>query len=295
MKENKKIEHEIAETYAGDIAKMIENDKGALIKKIIHEEEKQEQKVKNLSPESKKNRFFMIVGILLAVFSLGILFFLFFKTDINTVPVEKQFTPLIFNDKSVFLEVFGLKKEEIAQMVLNEINTTNVKNGGVEGIYLTENKKPSIGIGLRRFIALMESSFVPGDNTLFVSDNFLIGVVNNEMSAETNQTNREGFFILLKVRSASDIFENLRAWEGKMLADLRGFLGIKSGGDTQYLFEKNFEDGIIENKNARILYDKNGEIVLMYVFADDNSVIITNSQSASHEIMLRLASAKKKQ
>jgi len=44
-----------------------------------------------------------------------------------------------------------------------------VQSGGVEGIYLTENKQI---IGLRRFLSLIESSFAPGGNTLFVNNNF---------------------------------------------------------------------------------------------------------------------------
>jgi hypothetical protein len=168
-----------------------------------------------------------------------------------------------------------------------------VKNGGVEGIYLTENKQPSVGIGLRRFIALIKSSFVPGDNMFFVSDNFLMGVVNGK--ADTIRVSGDGFFILIKIRAAADIFDALREWEGKMFFDLSGFLGVSLSSDTNYLFTKDFEDGIINNKNARILYDKDGKIVLMYIFADDNSVIITNSQFAAREIMLRLASSKKKQ
>jgi len=93
------------------------------------------------------------------------------------------------------------------------------------------------------------------------------------------------------VRSATDIFDSLRTWEPNILTDLHGFLGTKIGSDTSYLFTKDFTDSIIENKNARILYDNNNNIILMYIFADDNSVIITDSENAAHEIILRLASA----
>lgn len=289
MEQNNKIpdraggENKIVETYAGDMARILENDKEGLIKKIIHGEEKHEEEKKNLSPESNKNKLFMFSGFLLIIFSLIILSFFFFKKENNIVPVEKLFTPIIFNDKSTFLEVSGFKKEEIIQAILNKVNTTEVKAGGVEAFYLTENKQI---IGLRRLISLIESSFVPNDNIIFVNDNFLMGVVNNES---------KDFFILLKVRSATDIFNALRAWEGKTFTDLHGFFGINISVDTSYLLTKDFEDGIVQNKNARILYDKEGKIVMMYVFADDNSIVITNSESSVHEIMLRLASAQKKQ
>ena len=123
-------------------------------------------------------------------------------------------------------------------------------------------------------------------NTLLVNDNFLMGVVNNES---------KNFFILLKVRSSTYIFNELRAWEGKMFSDLYGFFGLNISADTGYLLTKDFQDGIIDNKNARVLLGKDNQSFLMYVFADDNSIIITNSQNTAHEIMLRLSSSQKKQ
>jgi len=284
MEKDKEIKNVVAETYAGDMAEVIGNDTEGLVKKIIHGEEKHEEEKQNLSPESKKNRLMMLAGVLLFVLALATLFFsLFLKTDTNTVSVEKQFTPIIFNDQSAFLEVSGLKKEEITQTILNEINTTKVKEGGIEGIYLTENKQI---IGLRRFISLVQSNFIPGDNTLFVQDNFLTGVM---------KTEPKGFFILLKVRSVADIFNALRAWEGKMFSDLYKFFWVSLSKETNYLLTKEFQDGVVENKNARILYNQEGGIVLMYVFTSENSVVITNSQPAVHEIILRLASSQKKQ
>lgn len=284
MEKDKKIEHKIVETYARDIAEVLENDKAGLIKKIIHGEEKHEEEKENLSFDSKKNKLFIFASFLLIFFALIILFFFLLKKENNITLVENQFIPLILNDQSTFLEIFGLKKEEIIQTVLNEINTTKVKVGGVEGTYLIENKQI---IGLRRFISLIKSNFIPGDNTLFVQDNFLLGFVNN--------TESKNLFILLKVRSATDIFSALSVWEGKMFSDLSGFFGINISADTNFLLIKDFQDGFIENKNARILYDKNGNIVMMYIFADDNSIVITNSQNAAHEIILRLSSSQKKQ
>lgn len=280
----------IVTTYTADMARVLENDTEGLVKKIIKEEEGREKEKKNVSPTSKKNKLFISISIVFWVLALAILSYLLFNEEINTVPVERQFTPLIFNDKTTFLEVFGLEKEEIARTVLNRMKSTEVKIGGIEGVYLMENKQI---VGLRRFVSLIKANFAPNHNPLFVSDNFLMGIVNNK--TDVAEFTNEGFFILLKIRSMADIFDALRAWEKKMFFDLYGFLGINLSSETNYLLIKNFEDGIVENKNARIIYDNEGGIALMYVFADDNSVVITNSKRAVHEIILRLSSASKKQ
>lgn len=294
MEENKK-ENKIVQTYAEDMARVIGDNTQGLVKKIIHGEEEHEEEKKNLSPTSKKNKVFMLVGSLLLFLSLVTLaYFIFFKKDASTVSVEQQFVPIIFTDKNSFLEVSGFNKDEITQTVFNQVSNTKVKIGGIEGVYLTENKQI---VGLRKFISFIKSTFSPDANSLLVSDNFLMGVVNDpieDVSSATVSTTKD-FFILIKIRSIADIFDTMRAWENKMFYDLHGFFGINISSSTNYLLTKDFENNVIENKNARILYDKDGQIVLSYLFADDNSLIITDSPQATHEIMLRLASAKKKQ
>ncbi len=242
---DKELKNVTVETYAEDMATILGNDTEGLVKKIIHGEEEHEEEKKNLSPESKKNKMFMFGSIALLVIALLTLSFFLLKNNANTVPVEKQFTPIIFTDQSRSIEVPGLKKDEIGQAVLKEVNTTTVKSGGLEGIYLTEAKKP---IGLRRFILLTNFSFVPDADPLLVSDNFLMGVVKSQPNLSAIPSN--GFFILLKVRHTSDVFSAMRAWENKMLSDLHGFLGINLEADTSLLFKKDFEDGIIERPHS---------------------------------------------
>jgi hypothetical protein len=270
------------ETYAEDMARVIEGDQGGLIKKIIQEESIKELEKKNLFPESRKNKFYIISGIIFWILAALILFFFVYKKDtISVVPIERQFPSLIFNDKSFFIEINGLSKDKITSSILKEIEDTNLKKGGLEGIYLTDNRAI---IGLRQFLNILKSSFLPPDIAL-VSDNFLLGLVNGET---------KDVFILIKTHSFTDIFESLKTWESKMLYDLYPFFEIPINVDTSYLFTKNFDDGVIVNKNARILHDTEGNIVLMYVFADDTSVVITNKIEAVQEVMSRLSSSQLK-
>ena len=200
------------------------------------------------------------------------------KKDLYTWQIEQQFSPLIFNDKSFFIEITDLSKNKIITSILTEIRETKLKDGGLEGIYLTKNKQI---IGLRQFLNVLKSNFIPPSRVL-VSDNFLLGLVNGET---------KDFFILIKTRSFSDIFDSVKIWENKILNDLHALFGIPINANTSYLFTKNFEDGIVENKNARILYDQDGEIVLMYVFADDTSLVIADNVDVVREVMFRLSSS----
>lgn len=283
------INDESIQTYVKDMTKVLDSNKGGVIKQIIHEQERKEEEKQNMSGGINKNRLFAVgsfVFLLLAVLSLAYLAKI--KDRAGVVPVSPQFQSIIFNDKTEFREIAGFSKDAIINTISNQAVNTQVKVGGLEGIYLTENKKV---VGLRRFVSLIKSSFEPGA-VVFVPDNFLIGVIHSAIVADKSAT--KDLFILLKARSFADIFPPMQAWEEKMLLDLYGLFGVGLNAETKYLLTSPFEDGILGNKNARILYDKEGQIVLMYVFADDNSVIITSSEVTAKEVMIRLGSDKTK-
>ncbi len=274
----------VIKTYVEDMTNALEDGKGGIIKKIIHSEEQHEIEKRNQSPESKKNKVFMFFGLFLILASIGTLFFFFQNKEVPAVPVAKQFVPLIFTDKNTLLEIADLKKAVIEKKVSEGVNTSTIKVRQIEGIYPTLNKSP---VGLRKFMSAIDGSFNPSE-TNFVEENFLMGIIKNDNSSNS-------FFMLMKMRSIIDVFEIMRSWESKMFLDLHGFFGVDLLPETKYLLTKNFENGIIENKNARILYDTDKNIVMAYVFADDNSIVITNSENAVREIILRLGTSEVKQ
>ncbi len=91
------------------------------------------------------------------------------------------------------------------------------------------------------------------------------------------------------------MFSTFLDWENKMFYDLHSFFKLDISSETQTLLTKNFINGILENKNARVLYQDNKEekpsIAITYIFADDHSVLITGSRAGAKEVMLRLASS----
>ncbi|MEI6580770.1 MAG: hypothetical protein WCO07_01215 [bacterium] len=279
MENENNTKNKNAETYTGDMIKAVDGSEGIYMRKVIEEQEEHEAEIQELSPESQRNKYFMFIGVFLLACSLGALIFLaVFKKEIFTVSVQPEFVPMIYLDEMGFKEIGGLTKDQISQSVSNEVLLTEIKQGGVLGTYFTVDKKI---IGLRKFLSLIFAN-IDQKRMNFVDDNFLIGVTNTE---------NKNLFMLWKIRSMTDVFDVMRSWEEKMFYDLHGFFGINITPDTKYLLTKNFEDGIIQNKNARILRDNDGNIVMMYVFSSDTSLIVTNSELSVHEIMLRLSSS----
>jgi len=278
MENDEKIKNKKVETYAEDMAKAIDGSEGSFIRKIIEEQERNEKEGLNSSSENRKRIAFVIFSILLIGCAIGALVFLFFfRKEMSTVDIGAQFVPIIYLDGTTFKEVDELTKDQISESILKEVSVTEIKDGGVVGVYLTSSKKI---VGLRQFLNLITSS-LDKNKIGFVSDNFLIGATN---------IGNKNLFILLKMRSIADVFDTMRSWENKMFNDLHGFFGVNIDSETSYLLTKDFEDGFIQNKNARILRDNDGKIVMMYIFINDTSFIVTNNEASVREIMLRISS-----
>lgn len=270
------------ETYTKDMLHILENGGDGIVKKIIHQEEERENLKKGIHKTSLQNKFFIFGGSILILLAFLSIIFFFFNRVLYIIDVPVQFTPIVFLDKSSFLEISDLSKDKIVNIISNKVNMSQVKNGGVEGIYLTENKKV---IGYKRFLSLIEGD-LGQNNTNIIKDNFLLGLVKQE------NINNQNLFILMKVLSFTDAFPIMQTWENKMFLNLHRFFDIDITPENEYLLNTNFKDGIIQNKNARILYDKNNQIVFMYVYIDETSIIITNTENVVREIIIRLTSSK---
>lgn len=273
----------VVQTYAGDTAEVLRSDQAGMIKKIIEGEEEKEKEKKNMSPESRRNRLFLLASISMILVGAALLAYFWAGRPARVAEIAPEFTPIIFTDRSFFIESAGPKREDIIQSVRNQTEPFGMKPNSVVAAYLTYDGR---NVGLRQFLSLLKINFTPDPNPLLVSDSYLLGWVN--VKKEEASKEGEGAFLLFKTRSAADIFDSLRAWEKKMFYDLHGFFGVSTGGGNEYLLTKDFEDSIVSNKNARVLLDREGKIVLLYVFADNQSVVITDSPAALREIILRL-------
>jgi len=267
------------ETLSGDMSRVMQNPEQGMIRQIIEDQQEHEEDKKIFSPESSRNKKFIAISVTLFILAFGLLFLFFFKKDAFTLFVAPRFTPIIFTDNTDYIPIDDLSKDKTIELIYSRVKATNVKESGVESLYLTENKKV---IGLRVFMERIKST-LDLSNSNAIKDNFLLGVVNRDS---------EDLFILMQTNSFRDAFGTILSWENRIFSDLHGFFGINITPETGYLLTKDFENGVIQNKNAQILYDNDGKIVLAVVYVDDDSILITNTEQVAKEIILRLSSSK---
>jgi hypothetical protein len=183
-------------------------------------------------------------------------------------------------------------KAEVAKMTKDEYNKLL---DGAQGIqYIVEAKSKT-----QTVFPIEPIAVIPDLSVSEPEPDFVLPVVSEvdpeiQIPDQKIKTSKADLFILLKVRSFQDVFPVMKSWEAKMFSDFHGFFDIAISLDTNYLLKKDWEDGIVQNKNARILFDKDKKIIMMYVYVDDTSVVLADSEQAVHEIIDRLAASKVK-
>ena len=121
---------------------------------------------------------------------------------------------------------------------------------------------------------------------------YMLGTyTSTEIDAQTN-TNKPYLFLILQTKDYNNAYAGMLAWEGTLLDDMFPIFGIDMSGDNKQLLGKPFKDILIDNKDARILADKDGNGLLYYILPDKENIVITNSEEAIKEIKSRLITKK---
>ncbi len=270
------------QTYADDMVGALQDGGENLVKNIIQEQAQQEHMKRAMTVQSRKNILYMILAVLIVLSAVaGVVALFVYQKKNETVEVAPRVTPILFTDKTELIAIEGYSKRDISSSVKNLVRATTLELGKIREISLTENGQ---SVGLERFLKLTEGNF-PIARTDLVR-NFFMGVLGRDVGVEEAKGGE--LFFLLKVISFNDVFATMGFWEKKMFGDLYDFFGIDINPENTYLLTKDFEDGIVENKNARVLYDNNRNIVFAYVFIDDKTIVISTSSAPVREVILRL-------
>ncbi len=95
-------------------------------------------------------------------------------------------------------------------------------------------------------------------------------------------------FFLFQTKDYNQSYAGMLNWEKTLFDDFFVLFNIDISGDHNSLFEKQWKDIILNNKDARVLYDIDGKSVLYYMFINKNTFIITDSEDTIKEASLRL-------
>jgi hypothetical protein len=280
-------------TYSSDMADAIRENEATVIKIALAEQKRHEREdIYRKAEGSPVSKFLLVLGsIVLVLIAGGAVYFFMQKKDVANVPVvaPKKIETFIAYDDEVFIDTTKVEtKTDIAEILKTESEKKGTP-GSIKALFLTtsQNGTPAI-LPLSKLLSLMDVS-APGSLTRSLDEYYMVGTYTSLADEE-----KPHLFFIFQTTDFNQSFAGMLAWEKTILDDLYLEYGVDVSGERSALFEKEFKDIIINNKDARILYDNAGKDILYYIFLDKNTFVITDSQEAIKEINTRIIIKKTK-
>ncbi len=293
MDENKLNKNEnlkTIHTYTSDMADAVRMNEASVIKIALAEKDKREREaIYKEAGGTNTSKFFLAIGGILLIVASGFgLYYLMKKNDENK-PVEqviKNAEALISYDEKTYVDLTSTSNQsDIGEAIKDEMGKLG-KPGSIKSIFLTttENGTGEI-LSLSGLLSRLKTN-MPGALVRALGDEYMMGVYTSNTMGGLPATNN--LFLVFSIKDFNQAYAKMLEWEETLLRNTFILFDIDVTGSRNLLLEKGWKDIIINNRDARILYDEDGEDVLYYIFVDKSNLLITGSQEAMKEVILRL-------
>jgi hypothetical protein len=94
-------------------------------------------------------------------------------------------------------------------------------------------------------------------------------------------------FLIIKNTNFQNSYAGMLAWEGYLYDDFGWILSNKGIGAraTRYGNTTVFSDALVHNKDTRILKDISGSTLIVYAFADNDTIVIAPNEDILSKII----------
>lgn len=280
-KEHVKQEGEVR-TYATDIGEMMKREKGSVIKIALAEQKRRDEFKKKMDPTATKNIVVMLAGIALIVG--GIMVFVYsIMNRSKPVPVTNYASSLpsfFFTENQIQIDMTELNRTELVDTIHAQMSNTTLVPETFNNLFVSyktvagQAPVPSNVFFQKLGIVIPDGLF----QNLYPS--FMLGIY--------NETTGNDLFMVFKVKEFNETFLAMREWEPRMLTELVRLYDIDTSGYGKAIFNKEFTTVTMFNKEARVLKDDSGKVVLSYIFLDPKTVMITTETPGLEEVIKRM-------
>ncbi len=278
--------HVPVRTYESDLEQALEGREGGVIKLAIEDETRKDEERKNLTLLSKKNMLYGIGALILIGLAVIAILFVKISTTVRpTIGEGAQRSALITFDTKKEIDTENKIPEKIKKELEIAVQQNEGKNDGIT--YLIPTEKGFMGKSIvspknlfKKTNAVFSTQFANG-----ISAEYFYGVYKNTVG-------KNNAFMIFKSSNDEYAFAGLAEWESTLYEDVYQIFGIIPDEETRILIEKPFEDMLIANKNARVLLNKDDEVVLVTMFLNDGYVIIAPNMATLTEVTNRLYAKK---
>ncbi|MDQ5952803.1 MAG: hypothetical protein QG551_31 [Patescibacteria group bacterium] len=270
-------------TYAADIAEIMRREKGSVIKIALAEQERRHENTEKHDPTSTKNLIVVFIGLIFIIG--GILIFVYFLVNRNTgVSIAPPVTSasLVYSENQTQIDLSATTRGTLFTAIHSNLTGEFAENGTITNLLITT--PTSVG----RNPATIQSVFTklgikPPESILnLISPNFMLGVYEKDEVGN--------MFLIFRVSDFNQSFAAMKEWEVSFANDFVRLFRIDAKSFNGDIFTEEFKSDVIYNKQARNLFDKDGRLVISYIYIDSNTIIITTNTELVDEVIKRINS-----
>ncbi len=294
-------------TFQSDVANTVKNDDVSVIKIALAEKRRQEKqgnlyaKFDGGEPDRKAvTKKIVIIGIVVGILVVvGLVGYNFLAKKISLLSSEdttKPFTSApatstpsktatstkgIQVDVQSIIDVTGKNPNTIASLIKAE-REKNIDLGAIRDIKFVEKANGgNQNLNASRFLSVIQAR-VDDDLVRALYPQFAFGIYSFRP--------RDSFMILY-VDNYPSSYAGMLAWEQYMEDDLKEII-IRPTLGTSTKSADIFVDRVVNNRDARVLFDEDGNYKILYTFFDQRTIIIAPNERVLKEVVLRLTSGK---
>ncbi|KKW35979.1 hypothetical protein A2852_00935 [Candidatus Adlerbacteria bacterium RIFCSPHIGHO2_01_FULL_54_23] len=298
------------QTYQRDIERVIEQKNVSVVSVAAAEAERRAQggtSQKEAAPHPEQNTLLKrtaltIGGILLLAAAAGALYLVL--TRDTSVPIAGQLqAPFIFVDDTTIIEV---AREDTRAALIQKLDAArkgeSLSLGSVARLYPATPAEQEDGVPelltAPRLLDIL-APYLPGELVRTLEPAYLLGI----HIFDENQP-----LLILRVDSYEQGFSGMLAWERTMQGDLSPLFDRKaplraatpsaeqktltnSSTSPSAVLSSGFTDKIVENRDARVIQNEGGDILLLWTFLSRNTILITTNEYTLREVISRLSSS----
>lgn len=284
----------IIRTYKGDLESAVQNDHLSSINIAIAENKKMHEQIRDESMEAQpandysKNKIILFVSLILIIIGIIGIAVAYLINAKNTSPaiVTQELPSLITTEYKGELNIDSIAKNKFVSALSSKLNDTQITVNNFSNIYITSGTSTAKKlVNSSEFVSLAGFKMSDLIKRTLLPD-FMVG---------TYSFGKNLPFVIFKTSSFENTYAGMLDWEKDLEENFRLLFRLsgyeKSGGILTELTPTNykkFEDGVIINKDVRLLRGDDGQIMLLYGIIDKETIVITVNDVAFKEIINRL-------
>lgn len=277
-------------TFEGDVADAIRKQNESLIS-IQRKEEKKREAIQTLSPnaEQSENHFSfkpLVMALFTLIFISGGGYGAYYAL---TTYQEKTALPVVNAPKNQFLGVDKTIEVDAStlgrQAVIDEVQKVRSESRGgdtLDQIQFSRGVEPNKELLAFSDFLTRLNSHAPNPLVRAFDPLFMFGILGSSPSHSV---------LIVKLKSFENTFPGMLEWESRLVEDMLPLFidpALLDGVATNSVFK----DKTIQNHDTRVLRNSYNQIVLLYGFFDNDTLIMTDDENSFRTIINRLQAEK---